>query len=234
MAAFKPTASTAIPPRDWKFWLMIVLSVVWFALMAYLMVKSANAPTIGQWWKTQSALEQSMGQKAALSPAPRVSPPAQLSGSKIPYDKVGDYYQLSFDALSGFPSEAPNLSSARMNPNPGDKKPRSKVPESILALNGQKISVAGFMIPLMVEKNDVFSFILAQSRMTCCYGVVPKLNQWIYVKMDRGKKTEWMMDIPITVQGTLDVGAQFDEENKGWCLYRMTSDNVVLPKKSWF
>jgi hypothetical protein len=122
----------------------------------------------------------------------------------------------------------------RVDPRLKGKKPDSTVPGSIKALNGQKISVSGFMIPMLMDRDKVLSFILAQSRMTCCYGVVPKLNQWIYVKLDNGKTTESTMDIPITVFGTFNVGSEFDEQNKGWCLYRMNSDKVEVPRRSWF
>ena len=153
----------------------------------------------------------------------------------IPFHKSGDYYDLNFEILAGFPAEPPDISiPKRYDPAVHPPRPALDVPTSILSLDGQKISVVGFMIPMVTEDSKVLSFVLAQSRMTCCYGVVPKLNQWIYVRMAEGRPTESMMDVPVTVFGTMTVGTKFDEQNMGWCLYRMVSDRVDLPKKSWF
>ncbi|HUO58806.1 MAG TPA: DUF3299 domain-containing protein [bacterium] len=113
-------------------------------------------------------------------------------------------------------------------------KKKNEIPAFIQALDGQKVEMVGFMIPLLTEKDKVLTFILAQSQMTCCYGIAPQLNQWIYVEMEKGKNTKWAMDVPITVSGILSVGKKYDKVNLGWSLYRMVSDNVELPKKGWF
>ncbi len=223
----KVTYQSVIPPRDWKFWTMTVITFAWFFLLAFILMKSTYMPTISQWWKDQSALEQ-FGKINDARVAESKSAP------KVEFPKDGSYYQLNFDVLSGFPAEAPDLVNPRVDPRLKRKKPDSTVPESIKALSGQKISVSGFMIPMLMDRDKVSSFILAQSRMTCCYGVIPKLNQWIYVRMDNGKTTESTMDIPVTVFGTFSVGSEFDEQNKGWCLYRMTFDKIEVPRKSWF
>ena len=221
-------APSHIPPRDWKYWCMVVLSLAWFVLLTTMLWKSTYAPSATQWWKEQARNEQN--RKGAF-PAPE---PTQgiLADSKMPFPKEGDYFKLNFDILSNFPAGTPDLA-APPTGRPA-KEPFAQVPGAVRSLDGHKISVAGFMIPMIMEKDSVSSFILAQSRMTCCYGVVPKLNQWIFVTMGQGKSTQQFMDVPVTVFGTIDVGPKYDEENKGWCLYRMTGDKVELPKKSWF
>ncbi len=156
------------------------------------------------------------------------------------------YLKVGFDLLSSYtidsPDETDDMNTRRddLNSDPFEPKEtvrnkRQEVPESIRALDGRKVMVEGFMIPMLSEKYRVLSFILAQSQMTCCYGIAPKLNQWIDVTMEKGKSTEWKMDVPITVFGTLSVGAKYDHANKGWCLYRMVSDKVGIPTdKPWF
>ncbi len=228
-----PAASPSpIPPRDWKYWLMMVLSLVWFVVLANFLLRSAAKPSMTLWWKTQSQLE-----PASLMAAPDRLPStaAPKPSIPLPYPKQGDYYQLSFDVLAGFPAGTPdvsnNLSSATP---PRASSAKTDVPQSVRSLDGRKISVVGFMIPMATDQDGVSSFILAQSRMTCCYGLIPKLNQWIYVTMRPGKMTSQLMDVPITVYGTLGVGQQSDPQSKGWCLYRIMSDKVDLPKKLWF
>ncbi len=87
---------------------------------------------------------------------------------------------------------------------------------------------------MATEKDKVHSFILAQTRGSCCFGLVPQVNQWAYVTMEDGKTVEPVTDIPVTVLGTLAVAADGQLENNGWCLYRITSDRVILPKNPWF
>jgi hypothetical protein len=58
----KATYQSSIPPRDWKFWTMTALSAAWFTLLAFILLKSTYTPTVSQWWKDQSVLEQ-MGKK---------------------------------------------------------------------------------------------------------------------------------------------------------------------------
>ena len=57
------------------------------------------------------------------------------------------------------------------------------------------------------------------------------MNEWMYVEMQKGKSAEATMDMPITVFGTLSVGAQIKESN--WTLYRMISDKVSVPHFNW-
>ncbi len=228
----QPSSASSIPPRDWKYWLMMVLSLVWFVVLANFLLKSAASPSMTLWWKARSQSE-----KASLMAAPdRLSSTAALKPSvPLSYPKQGDYYQLSFDVLAGFPAGTPDISDTPSSAAlPRASSVKTDVPQSVRALDGRKISVVGFMIPMAMDQDGVSSFILAQSRMTCCYGLVPKLNQWIYVTMQPGKMTSQLMDVPITVYGTLGVGQRFDPQNRGWCLYRMVSDKVELPKKLWF
>lgn len=225
------SSASSIPPRDWKYWLMMVLSLLWFVGLAYFLLKSAAKPSMALWWRTQSQSEQ-----VALRTAPNAPSTTALQASgPLPYPKQGDYYQLSFDVLAGFPAGTPDISDTPPSADPPPaSSAKTEVPKPVKALDGRKISVVGYMIPMAMDQDGVSSFILAQSRMTCCYGLVPKFNQWIYVTMQPGKMTSQLMDVPITVYGTLGVGQQFDPQNKGWCLYRMTSDKVDLPKKLWF
>src|ERR1035441_6259505 len=165
-------------PRDWKYWSMAFLTLFCFGVLAYVMLKSVNTPSVNQWWKTRSRLE-------TTKPIPEVPihagtlPPPHLS---IPISKDGDYYKAGFDLLAGFPSEIPDMALPGAEANPKAPKRHSPVPETIRALDGQKVSVVGFMIPMAMDaKYNVSSFILAESRMTCCYGKTPMLNQWIFV-----------------------------------------------------
>ncbi len=169
-----------------------------------------------------------------------------VSKPRTRFSEVDGYLKVGFDLLSSYPIDSPDdmedmntrrddLNSDPFEPKVKARKKQQVVPEFIRALDGRKVMVEGFMIPMLSEKYRVLSFILAQSQMTCCFGIAPKLNQWIDVTMEKGKSTEWKMDVPITIFGTLSVGTKYDRQNKGWCLYRMVSDKVGIPsEKAWF
>ncbi len=223
---------SSIPPRDSSFWAIIIFTGIAGLVMFLILLKGTITPSMTQYWKDQAHREEAGKSYAVNQKEPGI--PAEPAGLKIPYPKSGDYFQLGFDTLSGFPSGKPPLDNLGAGAGSRTEASLSKVPSNILALDGQKISVVGFMIPMTVERNNARTFILAQSRATCCYGAIPNLNQWIYVDMDRGKTAEAIMDVPVTVFGTLKVGTQYDEKGSGWCLYRMTSDKVEWPRKAWF
>lgn len=221
---------SAIPPRDWKYWSMLAMSAAWFTLLTFMLLKANNAPNVAQYWKDRSALEQT--QNKANPPA---APKAGATAWKQPFAQKDGFYQVGFNTLASFPSETPALIAGPKDQPGLQKKFQSEVPPAILEMDGQKVSVAGFMIPMEVnDKGRVSSFILAQNQMTCCYGVFPKLNQWVYVTMAGEKTVDSTMDIPLTVFGTLGVGTQYDQDSQGWCLYRMTCEKLDLPKKTWF
>src|SRR5258708_38275805 len=98
---------------------------------------------------------------------------------------------VDFGFLSSFSDETPdafediNPRRDDMNSDPYEHgkatvKKKGAIPAYIQALDGQKATVEGFMIPMLMERDRVLSFILAQSQMTCCFGIAPKLNQWIF------------------------------------------------------
>jgi hypothetical protein len=228
------TPSQRPATRGWKLWMGTGITLLWILILIFMMVETSNTPTVNQYWRVQSELEQKAGGQADHSPENGRPPAPKSSGLKIPYSKVGDYYKLGFEVLSSFPSEAPMLRAIPKGPLLQEKKPRTKVPNSILALDGQKVSVPGFMIPMAMDKNKVSSFILAQNQQACCYGIMPKLNQWIYVTMGEGRTADSTMDVPITIYGTLQVREGAGPQDGGWCLYRMTADKIEKPDSFWF
>jgi hypothetical protein len=148
------------------------------------------------------------------------------------YPKVGAYALLTWGTLSHFPRGAPSLDD-EIDPTLWMRKKKPPVPGFIKTLNHSLIAVAGFMLPLDTDEKGekATSFILARSQSTCCYGITPKMNEWIYVQMRQDTTAEILMDSPITVFGTIEIGEKNDR-NSGWSLYRMTGDKVELPKNS--
>jgi hypothetical protein len=139
-----------------------------------------------------------------------------------PY-KPEDYRLLPFDILAAFPYDLPGGESVWGSPATGFKTVRQVIPESILALNGSKAAVTGYMIPLDLDGVMVHSFALVRSRMSCCYGRAPKLNEWVLVDLPKGKHTYYFKDIPMTVYGALAVG-EVKEGAQVTGIYKMVMD----------
>jgi hypothetical protein len=73
------------------------------------------------------------------------------------------------------------------------------------ALNGKKVSIPGFMVPLEDEADQVTEFILVPFSGACIHVPPPPPNQMVYVKLTRSQKVKMSFTEPILVSGTLHV-----------------------------
>ena len=87
-----------------------------------------------------------------------------------------------------------------------DYSPEKAIPEPVMVLNGEIVQVTGYMLPVDFDDGRVNSFLLMNSRLACCFGVMPRENEFIYVEMPEGMTTKFMTDIPINVAGKLEIG----------------------------
>jgi hypothetical protein len=127
----------------------------------------------------------------------RAAEPAQGDG----YETVG------FDRLASYTYNVPEVDPAKPAAPPPSGE--SQIPDKIKALDQQKVAVTGFMLPVKMDGGLVKEFLLVKDPMLCCYGVMPKLNEWVVVKMV-GKGVKPLMDIPITFEGRLKVGEMYE------------------------
>jgi hypothetical protein len=150
------------------------------------------------------------------------------------FTSLENHSLVPWTTLAHFPYETPDIEElGKPHTKSVSKKEKFSIPDFVRRLDGTPVAVVGFMIPLALNDagDKTTSFILARSQATCCYGITPRMNEWMYVEMEKGKSAEATMDIPITVFGTLSVGAQIKESN--WTLYRMVANKVSVPKLDW-
>jgi hypothetical protein len=121
--------------------------------------------------------------KPADAGAPSKSPSTETSTPGVQAKSEGQLV-VGFDKLSGFKYEVPDEN-----------------PESPFA-NGKK----GFMLPLKVEQGLVTELLIMRDQSMCCFGTVPKINEWVSVRMT-GKGIKPVMDQAVSLVGTLKVGA---------------------------
>ncbi len=53
---------------------------------------------------------------------------------------------------------------------------------------------------------------LLKDQMACCFGTIPLLNEWVYVKVPKNKTISSYQDELVTLYGTLRVGARFEDD----------------------
>ena len=102
---------------------------------------------------------------------------------------------VDFSRLACFNYDYPDEDGGIQAPK-NSKRKKLGIPDSVLSLNGTSVAIPGFMIPMdQDEEGDKTTyFILARNQMTCCFGVPPGLNEWVSVRMEKGKKAELEMD----------------------------------------
>jgi len=114
------------------------------------------------------------------------------------------YLSVSFDKLASFEYQMPEDLTAPVADEDGTVY-KEQIPADIKVLNAKNISLKGFMLPLKVEKGLVTEMLIMRDQSMCCYGTVPKINEWVSVRMEEnGVKP--IMDEAVTIYGTLKVG----------------------------
>lgn len=116
------------------------------------------------------------------------------------------YLKLDFYWLSFYPFVEPNIDHSGPPPVPlptGEEQ----IPATIKAWSGQKVMLTGFVLPTKFENGKATELLLMANLMLCCYGTVPKMNDWVIVRVPSG--TPVIQDTPIAFRGTFKVGAQF-------------------------
>jgi hypothetical protein len=83
------------------------------------------------------------------------------------------------------------------------------------------------MLPLKVEGGLVTELLVMKDQSMCCFGTVPKINEWVSVKMvSKGVKP--IMDQPITLFGKLNVG-EMRENGYLVGIYSMDGEKMAGP-----
>lgn len=159
---------------------------------------------------------------SASTPAPA---PTEGAGAEAQVGTVDEPLTVAFDRLASFKYDVPDGS---VDTNTVEQSNLSaQIPESIKALNNQYVSLKGFMLPLKVEKGLVTELLIMRDQSMCCYGTVPKINEWVSVKM-LGPGVKPIMDQAVTLFGKLKVGEMFEN---GYLvgIYAMDGDKMAGP-----
>ena len=122
------------------------------------------------------------------------------------------YQLLTFNMLTSYPFREPNWAKMEDPAYIASLKLDEQIAPQIQAMNGKKVEIEGFMLPLDMPDGNLRTFMLLKDQMACCFGNIPRLNEWVYVRVPKKKKVGIHQDVPITLIGTLRVGAKFERE----------------------
>ena len=169
---------------------------------------------------------------AATRPVPALAavsaPAVPVESPKAPEEKAvsGDngYESVGFDKLASYNFEVADDAPVTNQTATVDKAD-DQIPTAVKAFNRKKVSITGFMLPLKVENGKVTEFLIMKTQSLCCYGTTPKITEWVSVKIS-GKGVKPIMDQPVSMLGTLHVGAM--REN-GYLvgIYQMDGDKLI-------
>jgi hypothetical protein len=141
----------------------------------------------------------------------------------LPVPTADGVLALTFDKLASFdyamPAE-PMTNSPALIPGGSDQ-----IPEEIRGFDTRSVSLKGFMLPLKVQNGLVTELLLMRDQQMCCYGVTPRINEFVSVKVS-GKGVKPVMDQPVTMFGQLHVG-ELRENGYLVGLYRMDADRMA-------
>jgi hypothetical protein len=158
--------------------------------------------------------------KAATAPVP---PPDPAPDSTVPVKAPSAESQpivLSFATLASYRYALP----PRQIPGENASGPlKGQIPDHIRALNGKKITIEGYMIPMDFEKGRIQKFVLSRSMIGCCFADSLRINELIKVAPADGKAVDYCDVARVT--GTLEVGEEY-EDGYLVCLYRMKADQI--------
>ena len=125
-----------------------------------------------------------------------------------PHDSGSGYEMIPYSSLTEFPYEIDWEADGLAYEFSAFA---SRVPREVRTLSGKKVAMEGFMVPTVVnEENMVKEFLLMPDQLSCCFGQAPEANGWVVARSEKG--VDVAMDRVIRILGTLTVQERWDEE----------------------
>jgi hypothetical protein len=137
---------------------------------------------------------------------------------------TNEVLKLRFNTLSSF-----TYTVRLAPPDPGGRPnlvTDDKIPLIIRALDGRRVAVTGYVMPLRTQGRGVTQFLLARDQLSCCFGPNPQMNHYIYVTMPRGDFRPRVFSLA-TVTGTLHVG-ELMKQGVLQSIYQLDAEKVEM------
>jgi len=138
---------------------------------------------------------------AEANPAPATAAAVTTPAPAKAEEKIGEYTLVGFDRLASFTYDVPEETATN---KPAVPLP-DQIPAGVKSYDKKLVALKGFMLPLKVEGGLITELLIMRDQSMCCYGAVPRINEWVSVKMTN-KGVKPVMDQAITLYGRLHVG----------------------------
>lgn len=144
----------------------------------------------------------------AAQPRPKLLPGAKTKvlerAGNREYDKTFD--DLRFDIAAGQPFR------------------REMLTEPIVALDGQRIRIRGYILPTPLQRG-IKQFVLVRDNQECCFGSGAALFDCILVEMRQGDTAQYTIR-PVAVTGTFNIQEFLDADGHHLAIYHITGETV--------
>jgi hypothetical protein len=162
---------------------------------------------------------------AIASNALPVAVPVAVAAPATVGQKADAFAPVSFDKLASYEFITPDETVTTNGIVSAATKVIDPFPLTIRALNQTRVALKGFMLPLKVESGLVTEMLIMRDQSMCCYGKVPKITEWVSVKMGQ-KGVKAIIDQPVTLFGRLHVG-EIRENGYLVGIYRMDGEGMT-------
>lgn len=137
-----------------------------------------------------------------------------LGVAQLPSSIAREYRAIGFDQLASFPSDTP-----------GGSGPR--IPDAILALDGERVAIRGYVIPIAYEGAGVTQLLLAvRNDLGCCFGVGMRPTEWVFVRWAGPSLVSPTQSAPVTVLGRFEVRPDLSDGALE-AIYRMVGERIL-------
>ena len=137
---------------------------------------------------------------------------------------------LDWSTLSGFKYETYEVLNEVDGGRPFTRSD-DVIPAHVKALDGRRVTVKGFIMPLRLKKGLVTEFLLFKDQASCCFGPAAKMNHYMRVKMIGAGFPPPGGLVPYRAQGVLRVG-EINVQGYLTGIYEFEADKVVEEKSS--
>jgi len=163
-----------------------------------------------------------------VASARSASAPPDTTPQKVVVDGA-EVFALGFDKLSGFNYTLLDAGTGATPEQIAEHRKKDQVPDWLHIYDGKRVVLTGYMMPLQVENGRSKKFVMMRDVMTCCYGAVPNMNDYLIVTM-KGVGVEVVQDVPVEMLGTFRIDQKY-EDGFVVSLFVMDGEKLLTVKK---
>ena len=140
-----------------------------------------------------------------------------------------EMFALGFDKLSAFDYTLVDAGTGATPEEIEANLKKDPVPPWIRTYDKQRVRLTGYLMPLQVQNGRTKKFVMMRDVNTCCYGAVPRMNDYLVVTMT-GDGVEAIQDVPVELVGIFHIDHRY-EDGYVVSLFRMDGEKFLGPKK---